>query len=129
MIVVTTNSVPGYAVEAVIGEVMGVTVRSRNVGAQLSAGLRSLVGGELPEMTRNLQESRAEALARLVAEAQARGANAVIGTRFDASSLGDTWSELCAYGTAVRVRPLAAGEAGSTPQSAAHAARGDGPQG
>ena len=121
MIIVTTNDIPGYEVTAVMGEVMGVTVRSRHIGAQLTAGLRSLAGGELPEMTRNLLECRGEVMNRLVAEAEARGANALLATRFDASSMGDTWTEICAYGTAVQVRPIPEGRPGATPQSIQHA--------
>jgi uncharacterized protein YbjQ (UPF0145 family) len=121
MIIVTTNDIPGYQVTAVMGEVMGVTVRSRNIGAQFTAGLRSLAGGELPEMTRNLLESRGEVMNRLVGEAEARGANAILAARFDASSMGDTWTEICAYGTAVQVRPIPGGQPGATPQSSEHA--------
>ncbi len=121
MIIVTTNDIPGYEVTAVMGEVMGVTVRSRHIGAQLTAGLRSLAGGELPEMTRNLLESRSEVMNRLVAEAEARGANALLAARFDASSMGDTWTEICAYGTAVQVRPIPEGRPGATLQSIQHA--------
>lgn len=121
MIIVTTNDIPGYQVTAVMGEVMGVTVRSRNIGAQFTAGLRSLAGGELPEMTRNLLESRGEVMNRLVGEAEARGANAILAARFDASSMGDTWTEICAYGTAVVVAPIPESHPGATPQSIQHA--------
>ena len=104
MIITTTNDLPGYAVEEVFGEVFGLTVRSRNVGSQLGAGLKSLVGGELRGMTKALSDSRAQVIERLTEEAQSRGGNAVLAMRFDTSEMGGTWTEICAYGTAVRVR-------------------------
>lgn len=105
VLIVTTNDLPGYRIEQVFGEVFGLTVRSRNVASQLGAGLKAIVGGELKGMTRNLEDSREEVLERLAAAATARGANAVVAMRFDTSELGNAWSEVCAYGTAVRVRP------------------------
>ncbi len=104
MLISTMNDVPGYEVEEVMGEVFGLTVRARNVGSQIGAGLKSLVGGELKGMTKMLAEGRAHASERLVEEASAKGANAVLAFRFDTSELGSTWTEICAYGTAVRVR-------------------------
>ena len=104
MLISTMNDVPGYEVEEVMGEVFGLTVRARNVGSQIGAGLKSLVGGELKGMTKMLAEGRAHATERLVEEASAKGANAVLAFRFDTSELGSTWTEICAYGTAVRVR-------------------------
>jgi uncharacterized protein YbjQ (UPF0145 family) len=104
MLITTMNDVPGREVEEVYGEVFGLTVRSRNLGSQLGAGLKSLIGGELAGMTKMLAQGREEAIARLVDEAQQKGANAVIAMRFDTSELGSTWTEICAYGTAVRLR-------------------------
>jgi uncharacterized protein YbjQ (UPF0145 family) len=106
MIITTTNDLPGYEVEEVLGEVFGLTVRSRNVGSQLGAGLKSLVGGELRGMTKALSDSRAQVIERLTEEAQSRGGNAILAMRFDTSEMGGTWTEICAYGTAVRVRKL-----------------------
>jgi uncharacterized protein YbjQ (UPF0145 family) len=106
MIITTTNDLPGYEVEEVLGEVFGLTVRSRNVGSQFGAGLKALVGGELKGMTKALSDSRAQVIERLTDEAQARGGNAVLAMRFDTSEMGGTWTEICAYGTAVRVRKL-----------------------
>ena len=103
MLIATTNDLPGYEVEEVFGEVFGLTVRSRNAFSQVGAGLKSVFGGELKGMTKMLADSRAEVLQRLVAEAEAKGANAILAMRFDTSELGNTWSEICAYGTAVRV--------------------------
>ncbi|WP_394941355.1 YbjQ family protein [Psychromicrobium sp. YIM B11713] len=118
MIIVTSNDVPGYKIDAIFGEVMGLTVRARNIGANITAGFRSLGGGELPEMTKALYESRHEVMNRMVNEAQQKGANAIIAMRFDTSEMGQTWTEVCAYGTAAFVIPLAAGEPGATGQSA-----------
>ena len=104
MIISTMNDLPGYSVDEVLGEVFGLTVRSRNVGSQIGASLKSLVGGELKGMTKMLSEGRQHAQQRLEEEAAAKGADAVLAFRFDTSELGSTWTEICAYGTAVRVR-------------------------
>ena len=104
MLITTGNDLPGHEIDEVYGEVFGLTVRSRNVGSQIGASLKSLVGGELKGMTKMLAEGREHAIERLVAEAEAKGANAIIGMRFDTSELGTTWTEICAYGTAVRMR-------------------------
>jgi uncharacterized protein YbjQ (UPF0145 family) len=106
MIISTMNDLPGYEVEEVMGEVFGLTVRSRNVGSQIGASFKSLVGGELKGMTKLLAEGRDHATERLVEAAQEKGANAVVAFRFDTSELGTTWTEICAYGTAVRARQL-----------------------
>ena len=106
MLITTMNDVPGYSVEEVYGEVFGLTVRSRNIGSQMGAGLKSMLGGELKGMTKALVDSRAEVTARMVEEAEAKGANAVLAMRFDTSEMGGTWTEICAYGTAVRIRKL-----------------------
>ena len=106
MVISTMNDLPGYAIEEVFGEVFGLTVRSRNIGSTFGAGLKSLVGGELKGMTKMLAAGRSDATERLVAEAEAKGANAIIAFRFDTSELGSTWTEICAYGTAVRARKL-----------------------
>ena len=103
MIVTTMNDIPGYMVDEVFGEVMGLTVRSRHLGSQIGAGLKSIVGGELKGMTKALTASREQVMARMVEEAEAKGANAIIAMRFDASELGKGWTEICAYGTAVKV--------------------------
>jgi uncharacterized protein YbjQ (UPF0145 family) len=100
------NDLPGHEIEEVFGEVFGLTVRSRNIGSVLGASLKSLAGGELKGMTKMLASGRQDATDRLVAEAEAKGANAVIAFRFDTSELGSTWTEICAYGTAVRARQL-----------------------
>jgi uncharacterized protein YbjQ (UPF0145 family) len=106
MLIVTMIDIPGYEVEEVYGEVFGLTVRTRNWGSQITAAFRSMFGGELKGMTTMLQDSRQQAVARMVEEAEAKGANAIIAMRFDADSLGSMWTEICAYGTAVKVRKL-----------------------
>ena len=106
MIVTTMNDIPGYEIDEVYGEVMGLTVRSRNVGSQMGAGLKALIGGELKGMTKALVDSRQQVMERMIEEAEAKGANAIVAFRFDTSELGSTWTEICAYGTAVRVRKL-----------------------
>ena len=103
MLITTMNDVPGQEIAEVYGEVFGLTVRSRNIGSQIGAGLKSLIGGELGGMTKMLAQGRNEAIARLTQEAEAKGANAVVAMRFDTSERGNTWTEICAYGTAVRV--------------------------
>jgi uncharacterized protein YbjQ (UPF0145 family) len=103
MIVTTMNDIPGYAVDEVYGEVFGLTVRSRNIGSQIGAQLKSIIGGELKGMTTALVDSRKQVMERMVQEAEGKGANAVIAMRFDTSEMGPQWTEICAYGTAVRV--------------------------
>jgi len=103
----TMNDLPDHEVDEVLGVVFGLTVRARHVGSQVGASLKSLVGGELKGMTKLLAEGRKDAEERLVEEARARGANAIVAMRFDSSELGSTWTEICAYGTAVRARRVA----------------------
>jgi uncharacterized protein YbjQ (UPF0145 family) len=105
LIVVTTESVAGYRVTQMLGQVFGVVVRSRGLGGNIMAGLRSLAGGEITEYTQMLEEARRHATDRMVQNAQAMGANAVIMMRFDSSELGQTMSEIVAYGTAALVEP------------------------
>ena len=104
MLVSTTNELPGQEIVEVLGEVMGLTVRSRNIGSQIGAGLKSIIGGELKGMTKSLVDSRQQVMQRMVEEAEAKGANAIIAMRFDTSEMGQNWTEIYAYGTAVRVR-------------------------
>ena len=103
MIVTTMNDIPGYGVDEVYGEVMGLTVGSRNLGSQIGAGLKSILGGELKGMTKALMDSRQQVMERMIEEAEGKGANAIIAMRFDTSEMGGQWTEICAYGTAVRV--------------------------
>lgn len=101
MLVVTTENIKGYKVTDVKGQAFGVIVRSRGLGGNVVAGLRSLVGGEIHEYTSLLEDARKQAIDRLVQNAQAMGANAVVMMRFDSSEIGQTMSEIVAYGTAV----------------------------
>ena len=104
MLITTANDLPGYEVTETLGEVFGLTVRSRNIGSQLGAGLKSILGGELKGMTKALVDSRNQVTERMVEEAEAKGANAIVAMRFDTSEMGQNWTEICAYGTAVRAR-------------------------
>src|SRR5271163_3544232 len=113
MIITTMNDLPGYDIEEVLGEVFGLTVRARNLGSQIGASFKSLVGGELKGMTKMLAQGREHAQERLVEEAEGKGANAIVAFRFDTSELGTTWTEICAYGTAVRAGKRHARAAGS----------------
>jgi len=104
MLVVTTEKVPGFEVEQVIGAAYGLVVRSRGIGGNLTAALRSLKGGEIVEYTEMLEDARRSAIDRLVKNAHDMGANAVVMMRFDSSEIGQTMSEIVAYGTAVVLR-------------------------
>jgi uncharacterized protein YbjQ (UPF0145 family) len=106
MIIATTNDLPGHQVVEVFGEVFGLTVRSRNAFSQMGSGIKSIFGGELKGMTTALTDSRNQVIERMVAEAEAKGANAILAMRFDTSEIGPSWTEICAYGTAVKVTPL-----------------------
>jgi uncharacterized protein YbjQ (UPF0145 family) len=106
MLISTMNDLPGHEIEEVFGEVFGLTVRSRNIGSQLGASLKSILGGELKGMTKALADSRQQVVDRMVEEAEAKGANAIVAMRFDTSEMGPNWTEICAYGTAVRARKV-----------------------
>lgn len=101
MIIVTSNDIPGATVTRTIGEVFGLTVRSRHIGSNIAAGFKSLAGGELRGITQLLQEARGEALQRLAEEATRAGGNAVVAFRFETTEYAGTGVEVCAYGTAV----------------------------
>ncbi|MET8623932.1 YbjQ family protein [Kitasatospora sp. NPDC004669] len=107
VLVVTTNDIPGFRVDHVIGEVFGLTVRSRHVGSQIGAGLKSLIGGELRGLTKTLVDSRNEAMQRLIEQTKARGGNAVLMMRFDVTGAADVGTEVCAYGTAAVISRIA----------------------
>jgi uncharacterized protein YbjQ (UPF0145 family) len=103
MLISTMNDLPGYDITEVLGEVTGLTVRSRHIGTQLGAGFKSIVGGELQGLTKQLMQSREEAMERLVEAASARGADAIVAMRFDANEVGQGYQEIVAYGTAVKL--------------------------
>lgn len=108
MLIVTSEQIAGYRITATLGQTFGVVVRSRGIGGNVVAGLRSIVGGEIPEYTQLLEEARGHAIERLSANATAMGANAVVMMRFDSSEIGQNMSEVVAYGTAVVVEPVKA---------------------
>ncbi|MDI6867794.1 YbjQ family protein [Methanoculleus sp.] len=105
MILTTTADVPGYEIGEILGVVSGNTVRTKNLGKDIMAGLKSLVGGELEEYTTMLTDARAEAYNRMVNAARDLGADAVVNIRFTTSQTMSTAAELLAYGTAVRLVP------------------------
>ena len=105
MIVTTTENVAGHRTIESFGQVFGVVVRSRSIGGNLAAALRSVIGGEIKEYTALVEETRRHAIDRLVQNAAAMGANAVVMMRFDSVEIGQTMSEVVAYGTAVRIEP------------------------
>jgi uncharacterized protein YbjQ (UPF0145 family) len=100
-LVSTMNDAPGYRVQTILGEVTGLTVRARNIGTQIGASFKAVVGGELRGLTKQLQETRDEAMQRMVEAAMARGGNAVLAMRFDANEVSNGYQEIVAYGTAV----------------------------
>lgn len=100
MIVTTTENVPGARVRKTIGQVFGLTVRSRSLGGNIAAGLKSLAGGEIRSYVKLNEDARRQALDRMVENAAAMGANAVSMMRFDSTEMGRTMSEIVAYGTA-----------------------------
>jgi uncharacterized protein YbjQ (UPF0145 family) len=106
MLVVTTENIAGHQVTEVKGQCFGVVVRSRGLGGNIMAGLRSIVGGEISEYTLLLEEARRHAIDRLVENATVMGANAILMMRFDSAEIGQTMSEIVAYGTAAVVQPL-----------------------
>ncbi len=101
IVVVTSNFVPGYKAVETLGFVYGLTVRSRGVGGQIGAGIRSMFGGEIKEYVKMMEESRNQALERMIEHARSMGANAIISSRFDSDQISDIMQEILAYGTAV----------------------------
>ena len=108
MIVVTTEEVTGHRIVEMKGQVFGLVVRSRGLGGNIMAGLRSLGGGEITEYTELLEDARRHAVDRMVQNATAMGANAVVRMQYDSSEIGTTMSEIVAYGTAAVVEPIKA---------------------
>jgi len=100
-LVLTTDDAPGYKISHTLGLVKGSTVRSRNIARDFGAGLRSIVGGEVKTYTSMANNARDEALNRMINDAIAKGANAVIGMRFSTSMIMQGASEMVAFGTAV----------------------------
>jgi len=107
MLIVTTENIPGARVIEVKGQVFGVVVRSRGLAGNFLAGLRSIVGVEITEYTQLLEEARRHAIDRMVKNAKLMGGNAVVMMRFDSAEMGQTMSEIVAYGTAVVIEKMA----------------------
>ncbi len=103
MIVTTTENIPGYKTE-LLGIVFGNTVRAKHIGKDILAGLKNIIGGELREYTEMLADARAEAMDRMISEAEKLGADAVVNVRFTTSETMAGAAELLAYGTAVKLR-------------------------
>lgn len=104
MILSTLDYVPGKEIVEHYGIVNGSTVRAKHIGRDLFAGLKNIVGGELRGYTELMEESREEAISRMVAQARQKGANAVINIRFGTSDVAQGAAEVFAYGTAVQVK-------------------------
>jgi uncharacterized protein YbjQ (UPF0145 family) len=107
VIIATTENIAGQRVVRVLGLARGSTIRARHLGKDIMAGFRNMVGGEISEYTKLMGESREQALDRMVSEAEALGANAVVTVRFSTSQVMSGAAELLAYGTAVVVEPTA----------------------
>lgn len=105
MIVTTTLEIPGYAITESFGLVRGNTIRARNVGRDILAILRNLAGGEVREYTKMMGEAREQAIDRMLEEAEAVGANAVVAVRFQTSMVMQGAAEMLCYGTAVHIEP------------------------
>lgn len=106
MILTTNDEIPGRRVERSLGLVRGNTIRARHLGRDVLAVLRNVVGGEITDYTKMLAESREQAIDRMVEEAEALGADAVIEVRFETSQVMNAAAELLCYGTAVVTEPL-----------------------
>jgi uncharacterized protein YbjQ (UPF0145 family) len=106
MIVATTENIAGYRTVETKGQCFGVVVRSRGLGGNIMAGLRTIIGGEIKEYTSMIEEARRHAIDRMVQNATAMGANAIVMMRFDSGEMGQSMSEIVAYGTAVVVEPV-----------------------
>jgi uncharacterized protein YbjQ (UPF0145 family) len=106
MLVSTTESVGGHRTVETKGQCFGVVVRSRGIGGNIMAGLRTIVGGEIKEYTEMVEQARRQAIDRMVESATAMGGNAVVMMRFDSSEIGQAMSEIVAYGTAVVIEPI-----------------------
>jgi len=104
MIITTTETIPTKEIEQILGIARGSTVRARNIGNDIMASLKNIVGGEVEEYTRLQAESREQAMQRMIKDAEKMGANAVIGFRITSSTVMQGASEILAYGTAVKLK-------------------------
>ncbi len=106
MIIVTTEQIPNYRIKEIKGPVFGITVRARGIGKDIVASLKGLVGGEINQYTEMLEDARKQSIDRMVENAQAMGANAITMMRFDSGEIGQSMSEIIAYGTAVVIEEV-----------------------
>jgi uncharacterized protein YbjQ (UPF0145 family) len=106
MLVTTTENIPGYRTTQTMGQVFGVVVRSRGLAGNFVAALRTIIGGEIKEYSALVEDTRRHALDRLVANATAMGADAVVMMRFDSGQIGQAMNEVVAYGTAVKIERI-----------------------
>ncbi len=104
MLITTQDNFADYEVTETLGIVRGNTIRARHVGKDILAGLRTIVGGEVTEYTKMLAESREQAIDRMIAEAQSKGADGIVCLRFTTSAVMQNAAELLAYGTAVKLK-------------------------
>ncbi len=102
----TANEIPGYEIIETKGFVYGLTVRRRGAGGQISAGLRSLVGGEIKEYVKMMEETRDESLNRMIEHAKQMDANAIIAARYDSNDISNVMQEILSYGTAVVAKKI-----------------------
>lgn len=105
MLIATTENIAGHQIAETLGEVFGITVRSRGALPNMLAGLKTIIGGEITQYTSMLQTARQHAIDRMVEEARIRGADAVVMMRFDSGEIAQGITEIVAYGTAVKLRP------------------------
>lgn len=106
MFLSTTDSIPGHRITHVHGVAEGNVVKSKHIGRDIAAGLKSIVGGEIRGYSEMMTDARKEAKERMVIEAKSRGANAIVTVRYTTSAISQGMSELLAYGTAVTIEPL-----------------------
>ncbi|CAH0118367.1 MULTISPECIES: YbjQ family protein [unclassified Paenibacillus] len=106
MLITTTENIKNYEITEVYGTAFGVVVRARGLGGDIMASLKGLVGGEVTQYTQMIEDARRQAIDRMIQNAHAMGANAVVMMRFDSGDIGSNMSEIVAYGTAVQARPL-----------------------
>ena len=104
MLIATTSHIPGKEIVEVLDIARGSTVRARNLGRDIFAGLKNLVGGEIEEYTRLMADAREQAIDRMIADAEEIGADAVINVRFTTAAVMQGASEILAYGTAVKLK-------------------------
>ena len=104
MLITTTDFIPGHEIVEVLDIARGSTVRARNLGRDIFAGLKNLVGGEIQEYTRLMADAREQAIGRMIADGEELGADAIINVRFTTAAVMQGASEILAYGTAVRLK-------------------------